>query len=139
MNIDLAISEFKFEDFPEKNKKSPLLQNSDQKSPEKPGKLANIELFKDINGKFLKIRNESLCEILELEEFNIEDKLFLNKIAFLGFRKFGQQYKFKDFHKYCRKLQVIFINFENSQFFAIKIGWKLLSKNAAFYRIIGIC
>jgi len=102
VNIDLAISEFKFDEFSDKNPvNSPLAT----KTPEKQG---NIELFKDINGKYLKIRNEALCDILELEEFNIEDKLFLNKIAFLGFRKLGQQYKFKDFHKYCRKLQVNF-------------------------------
>lgn len=75
---------------------------------EKLGNTANLPPieFKEIKGNFLRIRNENLIEIIENEDFNIEDKLFLNRLAFLGFRKFGQLYKFKDFHKFCKKLQV---------------------------------
>ena len=32
--------------------------------------------FKNINGHYLRIRNEFLSKILEMEDFNIEDKLF---------------------------------------------------------------
>lgn len=105
LNFDSAISEFKAEDlnqnnFENRNNSRNLeIKNNSAKT------LPAIE-FKDINGSFLKIKNEALCEILEADDFNIEDKLFLNRIAFMGFRKYGQQFKFKDFHKYCKKLQV---------------------------------
>ena len=47
-----------------------------------------------------------MIEILEDEDFNVEDKLFMNRLAFMGFRKLGYQFTVQDFLKYCKKLQV---------------------------------
>lgn len=99
----------------DENEKSPIIPKNDEKKSSKSSLLA-LE-FKDIKGKFVKVRNEHMCEIMENEDFNVEDKLFLNRLAFLGFRKFGPQLKFKDFHKYTKKLQVLLLLFTKNIYF----------------------
>ena len=101
----LEISDFQFEQ----------LQN--QKKDIRASKNKQANEFEKIAGNFLKIKNIDMIEILENEEFNVEDKLFLNRLAFMGFRKLGYQASIQDFLKYCKKLQVrrnfIFKKFEN--------------------------
>ena len=126
VNLDLAISEYYLDESPEKSTilHSPGVPDTkgkvpDSNSKEKNGKDLNSAAksnitqksklkneFKNINGHYLRIRNEFLSKILEMEDFNIEDKLFLNKVAFLGFRKYGHQFSFEEFHRFCKRLQV---------------------------------
>lgn len=43
----------------------------------------------DVKGKFILEESKSLSRILNIPEFNVEDKLFLNRIAFLIFKRKG--------------------------------------------------
>lgn len=109
ISVQTAVSEIIHEENNEiSNNLSRNLEKNTNKNPQ--SNLPPLE-FKEIKGNFMRIRNGNLIEIIENEDFNIEDKLFLNRLAFLGFRKFGQQFKFKDFHKFCKKLQVKSIKF----------------------------
>ena len=97
----LEISDFQFEQLQN--------QKKDIKASSSKNKQSNE--FEKIAGNFLKIKNIDMIEILENEEFNVEDKLFLNRLAFMGFRKLGYQASIQDFLKYCKKLQVCLISF----------------------------
>jgi len=114
VNLDLAISDFQLED--SEPASGNIKANSKNKS-NSPGKTPPTE-FKDIDGNFLKIKNIHLIEILETEDFNIEDKLFLN------------QFKFQDFLKYCKKLQVLMF------FFFYKILKILMKEGNSFQKLV---
>ena len=94
-NQDLGVSDFQFEQL--NNQKQEIKASSKEKQSNE---------FKGIEGNFLKIKNVHMIEILEDEDFNVEDKLFMNRLAFMGFRKLGYQFTVQDFLKYCKKLQV---------------------------------
>lgn len=53
-----------------------------------------------------KIKNRCLDEFLKFENFNVEDKLFLNRLAYAVFRKNGPEADFEGFYNKCKKLQV---------------------------------
>lgn len=55
------------------------------------------------NEKFKLKLKQNLDEIVQIQELNLEDKLMLNRIAFLVFRKAINNTKFtyNDFYKYC--------------------------------------
>ncbi len=53
-----------------------------------------------------KIKNKPLNEFLKMESFNNEDKLFLNRLVYIVFKKNGPQADFETFYKKCKSLQV---------------------------------
>lgn len=59
----------------------------------------------DKNAKFEKVISQEFQAILEMENFNTEDKLFLNKIAFLIFRRHSTLATYEHFYASCKKLQ----------------------------------
>ena len=66
----------------------------------------NYETF--FNSLKNQILETNIQKILENTEYNIEEKMFLNRIAFYTFKKYGLKSKFKNFGKYINVLQVRF-------------------------------
>ena len=55
----------------------------------------------------LRLENyESYLKFVQLNNFNIEEKLFMNKTAFLIFKRHGAQTKFQEFFRIIKSLQV---------------------------------
>lgn len=50
-------------------------------------KLSNIYRFRKENDKFTFYDSENIVEILKMDEFNLEEKIWLNRIGFLCFKK----------------------------------------------------
>ncbi|KAL4481466.1 hypothetical protein ABPG74_007555 [Tetrahymena malaccensis] len=59
----------------------------------------------DSKGKFMLQESRAFRTILNMTEFNIEEKLFLNRIAFLVFKRYRQKVTFKNFYSLCKILQ----------------------------------
>ncbi|CAD8209485.1 unnamed protein product [Paramecium octaurelia] len=64
--------------------------------------LNNFYRFKREQEKFIMYESENINKILEMEELNLEEKLWLNRIGFLCFKKNA---KFEHFYELVRKLQ----------------------------------
>lgn len=56
--------------------------------------------------KFVLEETAALQRILSINELNIEDKLFLNRIAFLAFKRKGAKTTFDYYYSLCKTLQV---------------------------------
>ena len=67
---------------------------------------------KDEKKKIAKISNPELEIIVVDKDFNVEEKLFLNRIAYVYFKKTEiKKINFDGYYKYCRILQVFKIIF----------------------------
>ncbi|CAD8128142.1 unnamed protein product [Paramecium sonneborni] len=64
--------------------------------------LNNFYRFRREQEKFITYESENINKILEMEELNLEEKIWLNRIAFLCFKKNFEKQQFFD---YVRKLQ----------------------------------
>lgn len=64
-------------------------------------KLDDHKIFRLFVYKDVTIRKESRAfdDIMDMEEFNTEDKLFLNRLVFLAIKKHGIATTFEDFNK----------------------------------------
>ena len=55
---------------------------------------------------YITYESKQLTKLQNLHEFNTEDKIWLNRIAYRLFRKQKAKVKYEDFFKYCVNLQV---------------------------------
>lgn len=60
----------------------------------------------DLDLGYTIIESQNIAKILNINELNVEDKLFLNRIAFLTFKKFKNKAKFENFYKICKIFEV---------------------------------
>ena len=58
-----------------------------------------------MKGVVLHLKNEALERFLQIEDLSVEDKLFLNRIAYLVFQRLGAEAVFEDFYKLCKVMQ----------------------------------
>ena len=68
----------------------------------------NHEKFQAIQGDMHVESFKAIQEFLSVGTFNIEEKLFINRTAFMLFKRKGIKATLTDFHKILRSLQVIF-------------------------------
>ncbi|EGR27499.1 transmembrane protein 16k, putative [Ichthyophthirius multifiliis] len=69
-----------------------------------------IQQKQGYKSEFFKQQNEEVQKIIEMEEFNVEDKLFLNRIAFLTFKRY-EYANYQNFLSFCKHLQVVYFTY----------------------------
>lgn len=66
---------------------------------------------KELEGELDFTQDKTADKFLELDQYNTEEKFFLNRVAFLNFKKRGAQSTFDDFLKKVKVLEVIIMVF----------------------------
>ena len=83
-----------------------ILNNGINSNKNKFGKEFYFQYNQDVKENIFPKINSHLIEIIEMDDFNVEEKLFLNRIAFYSFKKKLDKANFIEFFQYCLILQV---------------------------------